>query len=138
MRALGLPLLAVLALTPGAATAAPAPIAGRWLTEGGKALVEIAPCRQQLCGHVVQVLKPRPGGPPVDSNNPDAALRSRPIVGIAILTGFSADSDRWRGRIYDPESGRTYRSELVGAGNALKVKGCIGPFCRTQTWTRAR
>ncbi len=120
------------------AAAAPAPVTGRWLTEGGKAIVEVAPCGPSLCGRIVKVLKPRPGGPAVDANNPDANLRRRPIEGIAILTGFTAKGNRWAGRIYDPESGRTYRSELNAQGNTLKVKGCYGPFCRTQDWTRAR
>ncbi|MHA6724114.1 DUF2147 domain-containing protein [Sphingomonas sp. RS2018] len=120
------------------ALAAPAPVTGRWLTLEGKAIVEVAPCGQTMCGRIVRILKPRAGGPAVDANNPDAKLRTRPIQGMAILTGFTADDDRWRGRIYDPESGRTYRSELRAVGNTLKVKGCIGPFCKTQDWTRTR
>jgi len=127
-----------LVLVAGAATAAPQPITGRWLTPEGKAIVEVAPCGAQLCGRIARVLKPRPGGPAVDVNNPDKALRTRPIQGISILTGFAAAGDRWKGRIYDPESGRTYRSELVRAGGTLKVKGCWGPFCRSQEWTAAR
>ena len=135
MRALILmPALAIAA----SAAAAPAPITGRWLTEGGKALVEVAPCGQQLCGRIVRVLKYTPGKPHTDVQNPDASLRNRPIEGITILTGFTAGDDRWRGRIYDPESGRNYRSELIAAGNTLQVKGCIAVFCRTQTWARAR
>jgi len=125
-------------LVAGAASAAPQPVTGRWLTPEGKAIVEVAPCGQQLCGRIAKVLKPRPGGPAVDSNNPDQRLRTRPIEGISILNGFAPADDRWKGRIYDPESGRTYRSELIRAGNILKVKGCFGPFCRTQEWTAAR
>lgn len=117
---------------------APAPIAGRWLTAEGKAVVEIAPCAggggPDVCGRIAQVLKPRPGGPPVDIKNPDPALRGRPMAGLVILTGFRPDGDRWRGRIYDPESGRTYRSELIRDGRRLTVKGCWGPFCRSQEW----
>lgn len=118
--------------------AAPAPVTGRWLTVDGKALVEIGQCGPALCGRITKVLKPRPGGPAVDANNPDTALRHRPIAGLVILSDFTASGDRWKGRIYDPESGRTYRSELIRAGSTLKVKGCIGPFCRTQQWTPAR
>ena len=134
MRALAfLPALAIAA----SAAAAPAPIAGHWLTEGGKAVVEVAPCGQQLCGRIVRVMQYTPGKPHTDMQNPNPALRNRPIEGLVILTGFTPDDDRWRGRIYDPESGRSYRSELSAAGNTLSVKGCIGPFCRTQTWARA-
>lgn len=132
-----LPLL-VLGMAASAAHAAPAPVAGRWLTAEGKAIVEIAPCGAQVCGRIARVLKPRPGGPAVDANNPDASLRNRPIEGLTILSGFAPAGDRWKGRIYDPESGRTYRSELNVEGGTLKVKGCWGPFCRTQDWTRAR
>jgi len=133
-----LALLPALVLAASAAAAAPAPITGHWLTEGGKAVVEVAPCGQQLCGRIVRVLKYTPGKPHTDVQNPDASLRNRPVEGLTILTGFVPGGDRWRGRIYDPESGRTYRSELIAAGNTLQVKGCIAIFCRTQTWARAR
>lgn len=122
----------------GVAATGPASVTGRWLTVDGKALVEVAPCGQTLCGRIARVLKPRPGGPAVDANNPDPAQRNRPIAGLVILSGFTPDGNRWKGRIYDPESGRTYRSELIRAGGTLKVKGCIGPFCRTQEWTQVR
>ena len=131
-------ILVTLAVISTAASFAPMPVTGRWLTVEGKALVDIAPCGQMLCGRIARVLKPRPGGPAIDVNNPDATLRTRPIAGILILSDFKSADDRWKGRIYDPESGRTYRSELIRAGGTLKVKGCIGPFCRTQEWTAAR
>jgi uncharacterized protein (DUF2147 family) len=127
----------LLALLATPALAAPAPVTGRWLTVEGKAVVEIGACGQQLCGRIARILKPRPGGPAVDANNPDKALRTRPIQGLQILSNFAPDGDRWKGRIYDPESGRSYRSELTRAGNILKVKGCLGPFCRTQEWPPA-
>ena len=125
----------------GAALAAapvPAPIAGHWVTEQGKALVEVGACGARTCGRIIRVLRPDPGAPTTDVLNPDRALRTRPIVGLVFLTGFAPDGDRWRGRIYDPQSGRSYRSELIRSAAALKVRGCIGPFCRTQTWTEAR
>jgi uncharacterized protein (DUF2147 family) len=119
------------------AAANPAPVTGRWLTTEGKALVEVGACGALICGRIVRVLKAPVGGPLTDLNNPDPALRTRPIAGLVFLTGFRSDDDRWRGRIYDPESGKSYRSELIRAGSSLKVKGCIGPFCRTQLWTAA-
>ncbi|WP_445193607.1 DUF2147 domain-containing protein [Sphingomonas sp. Tas61C01] len=131
--------LAVLgAASTAAAAVSPAPIAGRWVTVEGKALVEIGACGQHVCGRISKVLKVDPSKPTTDTNNPDAALRTRPIVGMVFLTGFAPDDGRWKGRIYDPESGKSYRSELIRSGNTLKVKGCVGPFCRTQVWTAAR
>lgn len=114
-------------------------VTGRWVTEGNKALVSIAPCGAALCGKVDRILAKTPQANQTDSNNPDAKLRSRPIVGINILSGFVADGKRWKGRIYDPESGKSYRSIVErGPGDTLKVKGCIAVFCKTQTWRAAR
>ena len=131
-----LALLAV--LVAGGAQAAPTPVTGTWLTDGGKALVRIEPCGAQLCGRIAKVLAPQPGKPALDSANRDPSLRGRSIEGLSILTDFAASGDHWSGRIYDPESGRTYRSELVRRGDTLDVKGCLGPFCRTRHWTAYR
>jgi uncharacterized protein (DUF2147 family) len=115
------------------------PIAGRWVTEDKSALVDIAPCGNRLCGTIIRFLTPPKGGPdPRDVNNADPAKRSRRILGLAILTGFAPAGDEWKGQIYDPRSGKTYRSVLVRTGNSLAVKGCLNIFCKTQTWTRGQ
>lgn len=114
-------------------------VAGRWVTEDGKALVEIVPCGNALCGKIARILKPTPGKPQTDANNPDAKLRSRPLVGLPILTSFSPSGAEWKGSIYSPEEGKTYRSVLQrNADGTLKVKGCIMVFCKAQTWRPAR
>lgn len=114
------------------------PIAGRWITEDGKAVVTIASCGNTICGKITRILAPTPDGPPVDENNPDRRLRNRPIMGLPVLTGFTESGDEWRGRIYSPEEGKTYRSIMKRAGaNRLAVKGCIAIFCKTQSWKRA-
>lgn len=131
-----LPLLlaALFAATPAIAQ----PVTGRWLTEGGKGIVAIAPCGPALCGKVERILARDAKANQTDSNNPDPKLRSRPIVGINILSGFVADGKQWKGRIYDPESGKSYRSIVErGPGDTLKVKGCIAFLCQTQTWRAA-
>jgi len=134
-----LPFLAVaLLLTPAAADAA-TPIAGRWLTEEGDAVVTIGACGSATCGRITRLIKGPPSGPPVDRNNPDASLRKRPLEGLTILTGFADAGSDWRGRIYDPKSGKTYKSIVRReADGSLKVQGCIAFFCRTQRWTAAR
>ena len=78
-------------------------------------------------------------GPPRDINNPHAALRNRPIQGLPILTGFRDAGRNWEGTAYDPRAGKSYRSYLtLMRDGTLEVKGCIGPFCRTKSWTPAR
>lgn len=115
------------------------PINGRWITQEGDALVEIGACGASTCGRIARVLRARPNAPTTDVNNGDAALRRRPIVGLPVLTDFREDGDAWRGRIYDPRSGRTYRSVVRrNPDGTLRVQGCIAVICRTQTWRAAR
>jgi uncharacterized protein (DUF2147 family) len=122
---------------PGAAIAAQ-PVTGRWVTEDGKAIVTIGTCGTTICGQVTRILVNPPGGPPVDANNPDPKLRKRPVQGLQILSGFTPDGDTWKGRIYSPEEGKTYKSVLQREGaDTLKVKGCVLFFCKTQTWKKA-
>ncbi|WP_371815480.1 DUF2147 domain-containing protein [Erythrobacter sp. JK5] len=81
-----------------------------------------------------------PDGPDQrDINNPDPRLKQRKLLGLPVLFGFTEEAALWRGRIYDPKSGKSYRSVVRRTGaNTLEVKGCIGPFCQTQVWKRAR
>ena len=135
MRSLLLLALVLLAVPANAAQ----PVAGRWLTEDGAAIVTLAPCGAATCGRITRVIKGPPSGPAVDRNNPDPKLRTRPIEGLTILSGFTDKGDDWRGRIYDPKSGRTYKSVLKREPDGrLNVKGCIAFLCRTQRWTAAR
>lgn len=137
MKLLGFAAAAVLLAAP---LAAAQPIEGRWITQDGDAVVTVAPCGRSLCGTISRFLVTPPEGVGQrDVNNPDARLRTRRILGLPVLTDFSRDGDVWRGRIYDPKSGRSYRSVLERRdARTLAVKGCIGPICRTQLWRQAR
>jgi uncharacterized protein (DUF2147 family) len=55
------------------------------------------------------------GQPVVDFKNPDEALRGRPILGMELMRDFEHNGqNKWEdGRIYDPESGKTYRAKLT-------------------------
>lgn len=126
-------------MSSAAAAAGPAPIAGQWLTADGSAVVSVGSCGAQTCGRISRVLKSAPGAPRVDANNPDPALRTRPVVGLPILTGFAPGGGDWRGRIYDPRNGKSYKSIVSReADGTLKVKGCIAFFCQTQVWRPLR
>jgi uncharacterized protein (DUF2147 family) len=128
-----------LLLLPLSAQAA-SPITGRWVTQSKDGVVEVYSCGENICGKLSKFLVNPPAGPGArDINNPDNALRSRTILGMNVLTGFKAAGDEWKGQIYDPKSGKTYRSIVYkGKSGNLVVKGCIGPFCQAQTWTPAR
>lgn len=128
-------LAAAIALSP---LAAAEPITGRWITAEKNAVVAIAPCGKRLCGKIAKFLIAQPqGNDQRDVNNPDAAKRSRRLIGTAILSSFTQDGDIWRGEIYDPKNGKSYRSEIRRkSATVLEVKGCIGPFCETQEWKR--
>jgi uncharacterized protein (DUF2147 family) len=133
-------ILGLLAASPALAAD---PIAGRWVTEEGDSIVTIGPCDARgggrTCGRVTTFLRPPSTPNPTDRNNPDPKLRGRPVLGMAVLTGFADAGKDWRGRIYDPRSGKSYKSILRrDANGTLKVQGCWGPFCRTQNWRPVR
>jgi uncharacterized protein (DUF2147 family) len=106
---------------------AASPIAGRWLTADGSAVVAIGPCGAAMCGRVVKVLK-------APADKADAA---RQVVGTAVLTGLVPDGDGWKGQLYNPKTGKTYSARVTRDGGKLNVQGCVALFCRTIVWTAA-
>ena len=135
MRAL-LPAVLLLAFT-SAAHASPAgdSVMGRWKTQSGHGIVELARCGTSVCGKIVG----GSGGEPLDVKNKNAALRTRQLVGLTMMSGYRETAKGWAGgTIYNPEDGGAYGSELKpGPSGTLLVKGCFGVLCRTQTWTKA-
>ena len=123
---------------------APTPI-GTWVTQKGGAHIQIKDCDGKLCGTIVWLKNPldKNGKDSVDSNNPDPSLRTRKLIGLPMLSGFShdaADSNVWSGgEIYDPSNGKTYSCKLtMQTPSTLQVRGYVGIslFGETQTWTR--
>ncbi|MCC6418870.1 MAG: DUF2147 domain-containing protein, partial [Gemmataceae bacterium] len=97
-------------------------ILGMWVTEGGKGRVEITKDGETYTGRLVWLREPdypagdqEAGKSKHDRNNPDEALRDRPIVGLAVLQGFKFDGEAtWaKGTIYDPENGKTYKCKIT-------------------------
>lgn len=124
-----------------AAVAGPDSAVGRWMTETRHGVVDIARCGESVCGRLVDSdgIRANPGL--LDVNNKDTGLRTRPIKGVQILSGFTQSGGQWTGGvIYNGEDGGTYRATLTPIGtDRLKVRGCIvWPLCKTQTWTRIR
>ncbi len=131
-----IPLLA--ALLCAAPLAAADPIEGRWVTADKDAVVAIGQCGRSLCGRIARFLVVPPQGPDQrDVNNRNPRLRDRKLLGMPILTGLDEEAELWRGEIYDPRSGKTYRAVVRRKGSGLlEVKGCLGPFCQTQIWRK--
>lgn len=77
-----------------------------------------------------------------DTNNPDAKLKNRDLIGLVILQDFKYTGSAWEnGKIYDPNSGKTYDCILKVKDNnkVLDIRGYVGVpmFGRTATWTRS-
>lgn len=116
---------------------------GRWVTPGASAIVEIAPCggAPDLCGTIRWLWdnvddKGRPRG---DDRNSDPSLRSRPLVGLSILSGLARTAGGgWEGRIYNPEDGQTYRATVRRpTADTLTIEGCVLFICQKQVWRSA-
>ena len=123
-----------------AAAIAGTPPNGTFVTEDGTALVRVEPCGASICGRVAKVLNRQPGIPMTDVHNPNPQLRTRPILGLPVLSGFSWNGQQWTGgQIYDPATGRTYRSKLrLAPDGSIAVSGCVLFICQSQSWPRAR
>lgn len=118
-------------------------VIGFWLTDDGKAKVEIYKDQGKYNGKIVWLKEPlnEAGKPKMDKENPDKALKSRPIIGMNLIQGFEYEDGKWEmGEIYDPENGKTYSSKMTLKRGKLEVRGYIGisMFGRTVVWTRTQ
>jgi uncharacterized protein (DUF2147 family) len=125
----------------GAAHAQNTPV-GLWKTVDDhtgleKSLVRISESGGVLSGRVEKVLHPSKPNPLCDKCTDER--HGKPIVGLSIIEGLTQHGDVWEdGKILDPDNGKIYtvRLKLADAGKTLQVRGYIGPFFRTQTWSR--
>jgi uncharacterized protein (DUF2147 family) len=129
--------LAVAGQPAGAADSA----TGTWRLSNGKVTVRVSSCGDGLCGRVVALRKPRDdkGRPRLDKENPNPSLRSRPVIGLTILSNMRANGEgSWSGTIYNPDDGNTYASNMQLLGpSTMKVNGCVaGVFCRSMKFNR--
>lgn len=127
-------------------------ITGTWKTADGRALIDIYPCGENICGRVAWLREPNfpaddregmAGKTRIDRHNPVPALRNRKVIGLQIMEGFSRDGEnRWvHGTVYDSDTGKTYRARLtLITPDRLELHGYIGIplFGRSQIWTRQK
>ena len=122
-------------------------VLGTWLTEEGASRIQFVECGAAICGDIVWIHQREAvdenGNPVTDVNNPDPALRNRPLVGLRIFSGFRplpGDDNEWEGSVYNPEDGDTYQTFLIPQPDGrLRVRGCVlgGWICDSEWWTRA-
>ena len=129
-----------LAFFRGEAHAAEGPT-GTWRTANGKVTVRVLQCGAGLCARVVALKKPRDdkGRPRMDKENPNPALRHRPVIGLTVLSNMKASGEgRWSGMIYNPDDGNTYSSAIQITGpSTMRVNGCVaGVFCKSTKFIR--
>lgn len=78
-----------------------------------------------------------------DKQNPDESKRSKPLMDLMILSGFSTTGDPnvfEGGKVYDPNNGKTYCGKLTLKGTAIDLRGfiCSMSFLgRNSQWTLA-
>ena len=109
-------------------------VIGLWASDGS--IFSVYEEKGELHGEIIALKDPvytatedatRAGMTRVDDNNPDEALRVRPIVGLEMFAGYQFEDDQWQGNIYDPESGKTYKSKVqLARDGRLEIRGYIG------------
>ena len=119
-------------------------VVGKWKLEDGSAIVEVYQEGDVFNGKIVWLKNPTEadGSPAVDSNNPDAKLRSRQLIGLNMLSGLKHKGGEYSGgSIYDPGNGKTYNCSMKVEGDVLKVRGSLdkkGLLGRTMDWYRVK
>lgn len=118
-------------------------ILGVWFNEEKDAKIEVYKEDGKYFGKVIWLKTPNDakGKPKTDIENPDPKLKSRPRLGLIVLTNldYKAGNKYVKGKIYDPKSGKTYSAQAELANpKLLKLRGYIGVSLvgRTSEWTR--
>jgi uncharacterized protein (DUF2147 family) len=104
-------------------------IFGEWWTPGFNARVAIYECGEEACGKITWAWE----------ETPQDIADKQPLIGRGIFSGLKRLAPgKWGdGRIYNPEDGRSYASNIaLLTTNTLEVNGCVMLFCKRQVWRR--
>lgn len=98
---------------------------GVWFNDTGRGAIEIKPCGNALCGHVVWV-----------KDQADVKGCGKQIIGEAEKVEGGIWDNGW---IYSPEQKKRFDVELKVVDGKLRVVGYVGTklFSRTMYWTKA-
>ncbi len=107
------------------------PALGTWLTGPDKkeqvAHVDVFTCQGGVCGKIVRAYDK--AGNPAPSPN----------IGVLVFWDMKpVGGGKYEGRAFVPAHNRQYDGALELRGDWMKVSGCLGPVCQSQTWKRVR
>ena len=123
----------VLALALSFGMAAPAladAVEGVWKTQvddGAYAHVTISQCGSALCGVISRTFK--------ESGEYKSENIGKKLVWDMQPNGGGRYSG---GKIWQPSTGKVFKSKMTLSGSSLKVEGCVAVFCKKQTWSRVK
>lgn len=109
------------------------PVEGLWKTQpgetGGYLHVQISACGAAICGTIKKAFDAQ-----------GASTGTYEHLGKKMLWDMTADGENYYsgGKIWAPDSDKTYRSKMTLSGSNLTVKGCVAVICRGQDWTRVK
>lgn len=123
--------LLILFLTLVAWPAAAETPAGLWLTgpdqKGQVGHIRMTPCGASLCGTVVTAL-----------DKAGRAVRT-PNVGKQVIWDVKQDgAGGYAGQMYVSHFKATVAGKFQVKGRKMTVRGCLGPVCQSQVWTRLK
>lgn len=104
------------------------PVEGTWKTEvddGAYAHIAMSTCGPKICGKIAKAFD---ASGPIKTEN-----IGKQLVWDMVPAG---DGSYASGKIWQPSTDKVFRSKMSLNGSTLFVSGCVGPFCKKQTWTR--
>lgn len=119
-------------------------VMGVWLTHDDDCKIRIdKDSADRYNGTIVWFIDHEEKGQITDIKNPNKELRNKPLMGLKLLRNFrfNASANRWDdGTIYDPTSGKSYKSHLKVSEDSSKlmVRGYVGVSLigREVVWSR--
>lgn len=109
------------------------PAVGLWKTEpgdtGGYLHVQISECGSNICGTIKEA---------ISADGSKGSQNGYEHLGKRMLWDMKSKGNGAYagGKVWAADRDKTYKSKMQLNGNKLTVKGCVGPICRGQDWTR--
>ncbi|MFN3489500.1 MAG: DUF2147 domain-containing protein [Emticicia sp.] len=116
---------------------------GTWYNEEKTGKIQFFKQGDKINGKIIWLKEPNEHGKPkMDKENPDAKLKTRPILGLMNLKNFkNTGKGTWEdGEVYDPKNGKTYSCKMtLVSPTQLDIRGFIGISIigRTSKFTKA-